>query len=535
MAVEFFTWADKIAGVLLEKGRKHVVHGEWTPSGYFHIGNARGELLVPGMVARAVKDSGASVKFNFLSDDFDDMDKVPEGIDVNKERYTEFLGKPLRECPSPVKGYDSWAQFFTEHATEHFEDFGEKPKVYSVYDEYHKGTYDKAIKIVLDNAGKVRDLWEIITETHRPEGWLPVMPVCENCGRSATTRALAWDGKKLRYVCDEVREYAKPCHNEGEIKPWRGRVKLPWRVHWAAGWFIFGTTFESGGKDHFTKGGSVDTGRAFMREVFGVEPPILIGTEFVLLAGEKISGSRGNVITLKDWLNVSEPELLRFMMISYQPGTVIDFDMHSGKLFLLEQRYYEAEQIYYGEKTISEKRDAQLKREYLLSQIKKPVKKMPIELDYSLLAMIVQMYPHKNIDKIIELFYSLKQIKKEKLTSDDKNNIKKKIQHVNKWIEKYAAEELKLKLNEKAPVLDLTEDEINAVFTLSNELSKEWSETELQSRIYEIARENEVEPKRFFQILYKILLNRDSGPRLGPFIIVVGKEKIREILDTLKK
>ena len=83
--------------------------------------------------------------------------------------------------------------------------------------------------------------------------------------------------------------------------------------------------------------------------------------------------------------------------------------------------------------------------------------------------------------------------------------------------------------------MKLTEDENDAVFDLSKELQKDWSEQDLQSRIYEIAREAEIEPKRFFQILYRLLLNRDSGPKLGPFIIVVGKDKIRKILDTLKK
>ncbi|MBI4018410.1 MAG: lysine--tRNA ligase [Candidatus Aenigmarchaeota archaeon] len=533
--IAHYTWADKIAGELLQRGKKHVAHGMWTPSGYFHIGNARGELLVPAMVARAVKDAGGSARTHFLADDFDDMDKVPAGIDVDAEKYKEFLGKPLREIPSPMKGYDSWASFFTDQALGGIERLGEKPKFYSVYDEYRKGTYDKAIKIVLDNAGKVRDLWEIITETHKPENWLPVMVVCESCGRSATTKAVSWSGKNLAYVCSEPREYAKPCNHSGEIIPHKGNVKLPWRVHWPATWFVFGTTFESGGKDHFTKGGSVDTGRAFMKEVFNVEQPLLIGTEFIQLGGEKISGSRGNVITPEHWLEVADAELLRFMMISYQPGTAIDFDMHGGKLFLLEQRYHEAEQVYYGEKSLGEKRDAQLRREYMLSQVKKAPKGMPVQLDYSLLATVVQMYPHKNIGKIIELLRSLKALKKENLAKDDENRISAKINHARAWVSRYAPDDMKLKLNEAAPAMDLTEQETDAVFTLSNELLKEWDEAGLQSRIYEIARENDVEPKRFFQILYRMLLSRDHGPRLGHFIVIVGKEKIRAILDTLKK
>ena len=227
------------------------------------------------------------------------------------------------------------------------EKFGIKPNIISAYDSYKNGLYDKTIKIALDKAEEVRKLWADITKSDKPKGWLPAMPVCENCGKSATTKATEWDGKTLKYICSQEREYANPCKYKGEMKPEKGNVKLPWRLHWAAGWYIYGTTFETAGKDHFAASSSVETGHAFCKEIFKKEPPLQIPTEFLLLDNTKLSGSAGDVISLSKWLSFAEPELLRFMMASYKPQTVINFDLHSNKFFLLADRYEEAERVFF--------------------------------------------------------------------------------------------------------------------------------------------------------------------------------------------
>ena len=97
--IEFYTWADRIAGEMQKrKVKKQVVHGMWTPSGYFHIGNARTELLIPGLVFQALEDAGTHAKFNFFVDDADDLDAVPAGLNLNAEDFKEHLeGLPNSE------------------------------------------------------------------------------------------------------------------------------------------------------------------------------------------------------------------------------------------------------------------------------------------------------------------------------------------------------------------------------------------------------------------------------------------------------
>ena len=522
--IEYYAWPDKVAGLLEKRGKKHVLHGMWTPSGYFHIGNARSELLTQALVKKALEDRGLKAVQNFFFDDFDDFDKIPDGIDVDKAEFLQYLGKPLREVPSPVLGFSSWAEYFEDDVKSVLDTFGLKVNLISSYDAYKSGKYDEAIKIVLDNSRKIRDLWVKITGGSKPEGWIPVMPVCEKCGRASTTIATEWDGTKLKYECSNDRDYCKSCGHKGELKPGKGNVKLPWRVHWTAGWYIFGTTFEPAGKDHFTKGGSVDTSQAILREVFKKEPPLQTPGEFIQLGGKKISGSRGNVITMKDWIEFADPELLHFLVVSYQQNTTIEFDLQSNKLFLLYDRYDKAEQAFFNEK--DDKTSQQMKREYELSQIKKP--KKGFSLDYSTAAMISQTCPSNKMDEILDLLKAMGLL--EKADKNDKEKISKRLKLAKNWVDKYAPEEMKIKLNEELPEIELNENEKKAISSLVNDIDKK----DLQTIIYETAKKNDIQPKRFFQILYKILINRESGPRLGPFIIAIGRDNVKKLLQEIK-
>ena len=521
--VEYYTWPDKVAGELAKRGKKHVLHGMWTPSGYFQIGNARTELITQVLLKKSLEDSGLEVVQNFFFDDFDDFDKIPAGIDLDREEFSKHLGLPLREVPSPVSGFNSWAEYLEEDVRIALDKFGITPNIISCYDSYKSGKYDEAILIVLNNARKIRDLWIKISGSEKPENWIPVMPVCEKCKRASTTVATEWDGTKLKYECSNDRDYCKSCGHSGEFVPGKGNVKLPWRIHWAAGWYIFGTTFETGGKDHFTKGGSVDTSSAIVREIFKKDPPYLMPAEFLQLGGKKISGSKGNVITLNDWTEFAEPELLKFLILSYQPNTGINFDLRSNKLFLLYDRYDKAEQAFFSSDN-NDKTTLQMKREYELSQISKPEK--GIRIDYSTAAMISQVCPGRSIDEIIELLRSM-DIVKGGVTQNDKDMISKRLDLAKNWAEKYAPEEMKIKLNEELPEIELNDSEKKAISSLVSDIDKK----DLQTAIYETAKKNDIQPKRFFQILYRILISRDSGPRLGPFIIAVGKDKVKKLLE----
>jgi lysyl-tRNA synthetase class 1 len=534
LMIEHYTWADKIAAELRQRHvKKHVVHGMWTPSGYFHIGNARAELLMPGLAYQAIRDAGLPAEFNLFVDDIDDLDKIPAGISVDRREFEQYLGRPMYEVPSPVSGFKSWSDFFTAEIREVMHEYGLQPEWYSSYENYKRGIYDQAIRVVLNNARKTRDILVKITGAQKPENWIPIMIICENCGRSGTTVATGWDGSRLSYSCTQGREYAQGCKYSGELVPEKGNVKLPWRVHWPATWFIFGTTFESGGKDHFAAGGSVESGRAICKEIFRHEPPLQIGVEFIQIDSKKISGSKGNLISLKQWLSFAEPELLRFLYISYQPGTVINIDVRSQKFFLLTDRYDESERAYYGSSSITEKRTAQLKRIYEISQVRAPEKEQPLQVPFSTLVMLAQVIPDVSAKKVASMLHRMGTIKKEKLTAADETRLDRRLRLAKNWIERYAPD-MRIKLNAAAPidvVSRLTKNEKTALAELNRELGKIDDEEKLQSKIYDIARAHSIEPKKFFRTIYNLLLNNDEGPKLAPFILAAGKEKVIKLLE----
>lgn len=532
--IDYYVWADKVASQLKEKNvKKQVVHGMWTPSGFFHIGNARAELLIPSFVNESLKNLGLKSQQNFITDDFDDFDKIPAGLGIHKEEFEQYLGKPLREVPSPVAGYDSWAHYFKNDVLSAMEKYGVKPNIISSYDSYKSGLYDKAIKIVLDKAEEIRRIWNDVTKGEKPHGWLAVMPVCENCGRSATTNAISWDGKELEYSCTQHRPYAKGCSHKGRLKPGKGNVKLPWRVHWAATWYIYGTTFESAGKDHFAAGGSVETGHAFAREVFKSEPPLQIPTEFLLVDNKKLSGSVGDVISLHNWLEFAEPELLKFMMVSYQPQMVIEFDLHSNKFFLLADRYERAERVYYGMEKKDEKREGQLKRQYALSQTNKVQDEIPVQLNYSIAVIVSQVFPDKDLNGMVEILGKREWINKKHLTKHDMERLAKRLELAKNWLKKYAPEDVKFEVQKHVPKdLNLSHKEKEALHAIAQLLKEsEYDEKALFNEFYEISKKLDLKPQDFFKSAYKVLLNKEKGPKLAPFILALGKEKVAKMFE----
>ena len=96
-------------------------------------------------------------------------------------------------------------------------------------------------------------------------------------------------------------------------------------------WAYEGVCFEPGGKDHSSAGGSFDTAKHIVREIYGGEAPTYVGYDFVRIKGRagKISSSSGEVVTVADCLEIYEPELLRWIFVSYRPNTEfqISFDV----------------------------------------------------------------------------------------------------------------------------------------------------------------------------------------------------------------
>ena len=260
-------WADQIAEEVIERvegnpllkelvGKNgYFVYDEKTPSGQIHIGSGRG-WIIHDAIAKALRDKGVRGRFVLSSDDMDPLDKPSKAL--SKEDNEKYMGVPFRYIPSPVEGYSSFGDYYFRQCTELFPQFGIEAELESTGEQYEKGSFNKTIKIALDNARKVQKIFsDLYGEEVAAAGKLPFNVKCPNCNKIATTLALEWDKEteKVYFECrDDVVEWANGCGYKGWISPYNGNGKFPWKVEWAAKWPTKGVIAETAGKDPFTKG-----------------------------------------------------------------------------------------------------------------------------------------------------------------------------------------------------------------------------------------------------------------------------------------
>jgi lysyl-tRNA synthetase class 1 len=315
-------WADELASAAIGP---QIVNDSKSPSGTVHVGSLRGVVLHDA-IYRALVGAGIQTAFLYGVDDMDAMDSqallTPDAV----ERY---MGAPLSRVPAPPgSSAANYARHFVgEIFFKTFEPLGIRPEFYWVSELYEAGRMDPYVRLSLDRADRVRDVYLRVSHVDRASSWLPIQVICENCGKIGTTLATDWDGSTVAYACKpDLVKWAHGCGHSGRVSPFGGRAKLPWNLEWAAKWGLFGVTIEGCGKDLATAGGSRDRSDAIAREVFEVEPPRNVAYEFLNVGGKKMSTSKGQGAAAHTIAEVLPPEQLRFLFLRPRPSQVIDFD-----------------------------------------------------------------------------------------------------------------------------------------------------------------------------------------------------------------
>ena len=304
-----------------------------TPSGTVHIGNFR-EVITVDLVARALRDRGVDVRFIYSWDDFDVLRKVPAGA-PQPEMLAENLRKSIADVPDPWGDHDSYASHHIADFEESLAPLGIAPEFIRQHQRYRAGAYAEGIHKALDDAAKIRKIINDAREKHGArsllaDDWLPLAGFCDSCGKDELT--FSWDGEW------SVEVKCALCQHEGVVDIRKGgNLKLPWRVDWPMRWAHEKVCFEPGGKDHSSAGGSYDTGKVIVADIYGWSAPQYVGYDFVNPKGQggKFSSSKGGVITVSDALEIYEPEVLRWLFASYRPNTefAISFDLDVIKIY----------------------------------------------------------------------------------------------------------------------------------------------------------------------------------------------------------
>ncbi len=293
----------------LEKAQKSEVIFEtgYGPSGLPHIGTF-GEVARTTMVRHAFRVlTGDKVKTRLIafSDDMDGLRKTPDNI-PNREMVSRHLGKPLTEVPDPFGEFDSFAAHNNARLRRFLDRFGFDYEFMSSTEAYKSGRFDEALIRMLERFDEIQAIMLPSLREERAATYSPFLPIHPVTGVVMQAPVLAHDAK-----AGTIRWRDPDTSEEFETPVTGGRCKLQWKPDWAMRWYALGVDYEMAGKDLID---SVKLSSRIARAL-GAEPPAGFNYELFLdETGQKISKSKGNGLTIEEWLTYASPESLSLFM-----------------------------------------------------------------------------------------------------------------------------------------------------------------------------------------------------------------------------
>jgi lysyl-tRNA synthetase class 1 len=508
-------WADELAARV---SGPQVVNDSKTPSGTIHVGSLRGPVLLD-VIVRALRDRGLPTELRYGVDDLDPMDAqallTPDAIERS-------MGQPLARVPDPAgDGHGSYARHFAEVFIATFDGLGIRPDVYYwMSDVYGAGLMDRYIRIALDRADAVRDIYRRVSHVERPPGWVPVHVICSTCGRIGTTLASDWDGETVAFSClPDLVEWATGCGTTGRLSPFAGNAKLPWNLDWAAKWSVFGVTIEPCGKDLATAGGSRDRAEAVAREVFEREPPLRVDYEFLNIHGRKMSTSRGHGAAAHEIAEVLPPEQLRLLFLRPRPNQAIEFDPDGTdaipRLFDESDRLAAA----VAGREFRGELPPDYERLFSMGLVERPGSAADVTAAaaahrpaFAHLAFLLQV-PGTDLAAIAEAE------KGAPLTDAERTLLDERTRAARAWLDTYAPDRARVEVQQSLPpaAADLTPAQRAFLADLGDRLAtaQSWTGDALQGAVFDVARDKGLPAGQAFAALYAAFLGRANGPRAG--------------------
>lgn len=520
-------WADRIADEIVKNGRHrpYWVDDMKTPSGYAHIGSLLGPVI-HSCLYRALKIAGQEATFTFVINDFDPADDLLPEL---KGKFEKYLGVPLKLAPSPNQKFESMADLFGQDFVTSIQNLGVEAEILSSWELYHEGKFDEVIRIALDNAEKIQDIYQRISGSRKKEaGWLPFQVICENCGKLGTTRVFGWDGENVFYKCEpKLVKWVQGCGHEGKINPFGGTGKLPWKVDWAAHWKVLGITIEGAGKDHASAGGSYDIAMEICEKVFNYPKPYKLPYEFILIGGRKMSSSKGIGLKAHDLVKILPAAVGRFLLVGRDIKSQSNFDP-DGTMAIpdLFDEYDRAWQAYNTDT------HEPLSRAFVYAQVNKVPEKDP-ELYIPRFRDVVNYIQMADVN-IGEKFQGLKG---KKLTFTETKILEERQEYASIWLGSYAPEEHRLQMDSKLPesVKNLSRNQKKFLMRAIELLDGGNSASDLQLSLYKVSQEMGLEAKEAFSSLYLAMMGKDHGPRAAWFLLRYPKDHVVKRLKEAAK
>ncbi|MFG1961610.1 lysine--tRNA ligase [Nonomuraea sp. NPDC049028] len=530
-------WVSRFADEVISEaerrapGKPIVCASGLSPSGPIHLGNLR-EVTTPHLVADEIRRRGLDCVHLLSWDDYDRFRRVPAGIDPS---WADHIGKPLTSVPAPPGSpYANWAEHFKAPMIEALAGLGITYTGISQTEQYSAGTYREQILLAMRERERINAVLARYRtkETARTEAvdYYPYRPYCELCERDLTTvTAYDDDSTELAYVCEcgfgETVRLAE--HDRG---------KLVWKVDWPMRWAYEGVVFEPSGVDHHSPGSAWVVGGQIVGEVFGGERPIGPMYAFVGITGmAKMSSSKGGVPTPSDALEIMEAPVLRWLYARRKPSQSfkIAFDQEIQRL------YDEWDSL--GRKVATDAaQPAELAAyERAVRTAEGPLAATPRPVPYRTLASVVDITTGDD-DQTLRI---LRDVDGE-LTSLDE--ARPRLDRAQRWVDTQVPADQRTRVRESPDaelLAALDEDERDSLRLLVDGLDEHWSLDGLTTLVYGVPKvraglapdakatpELKTAQRAFFALLYRLLVNRDTGPRLPTLLLAVGADQVRKLV-----
>ena len=498
----------KPGGVLFETG--------YGPSGLPHIGTFQ-EVLRTSLVRRAYETltGGAPTRLVAFSDDLDGLRKVPDNV-PNQAMLAEHLGKPLSRIPDPFEKFESFAAHNNAMLRDFLDRFGFEYEFVSSSDCYNGGKFDDALRSVLANFQAILDIMLPTLGEERRKTYSPVMPI------SPTTGAVLQVAVEVVDAAAGIIRFTDEDGSVVEQSALGGMAKCQWKVDWAMRWVALGVDYEMYGKDLTDSG--IQSGK-IARVLGGHKPEGLIYELFLDARGEKISKSKGNGLSIEEWLQYGSEESLGFYIFANPKSAK---QLHAGVIPKAVDDYWQFRAAIPGQdidKRLGNPVWHLLRANERYEGADAPGQGDTLPVPFSLLLNLVGVLGAGATHEAVWSYLG--------------NYVENADPAAHPALDVLVMKALAYNRDFVAPTLEKrapVDGEVAALWALDAALAEAdlaTSAEDLQTIVYEIGKQPEFgfeNLRDWFKALYETLLGSEQGPRMGSFIALYGIAPTRQLI-----
>jgi lysyl-tRNA synthetase class 1 len=474
------------------------------PSGLPHIGTF-GEVFRTTLVRRAfARLCDLPTELVAFSDDMDGLRKVPDNV-PNREMVARHLGRPLTAIPDPFGTQESFGHHMNARLKAFLDDFGFPYTFKSATECYRSGAFDVALRRVLECHEAIR---AVVLPTLGPErraSYSPILPISPKTGRVLQVPILETRPTAGTVVFED---------EDGtltELPVTAGHCKMQWKCDWAMRWVALDVDYEMSGKDLID---SVRLGAQICRILGGTPPEGFTYELFLDEQGQKISKSKGNGLTIEEWLRYGTRESLAlFMYKDPKAAKRLHFDVIPRHVDEYQQ-HLEA----YPEQDVERRLANPV---WHLHDGDPPVDRLP--LSYAMLLNLATVLNARSA----ELLWAFITRYAPGVTAATHPKLARLVEHALAYCRDFVLPTRRLRVpepHERAALAELRARLEACPAGVSGET--------VQDLLYEIGRAHGFEPLRaWFRALYETLLGQSEGPRFGTFVALYGIPETLALID----